>query len=133
MHHFCAKLSFLRPILIPSFLFFPERLHCCCYIYFHCSYLYNFYNCLEPCALNAEFQHLIPRFNQTSLLCRLHSKRGIGGEKRPKDRVKTGWLYGFLSYLQTDQMNGKRLITSFSSHGNRTKKVLGLVIKAWWT
>jgi len=42
-------------VLTPSFLF-PERLHCCC-IYFHCSYLYNYYNYLEPCALNADFQH----------------------------------------------------------------------------
>jgi hypothetical protein len=27
----------------------------CCCIYFHCSYLYNYYNYLEPCAWNAEF------------------------------------------------------------------------------
>jgi hypothetical protein len=31
---------------------------------------------LEPCALNAEFQHFIPRFNKTSSL-----KEGIGGWK----------------------------------------------------
>ncbi len=36
----------------------------------------TFYNYLEPCALNAEFRHFIPRFNKTSLLCRPHSKRG---------------------------------------------------------
>ncbi len=30
---------------------------------------------LEPCALNAEFQHFIPRFNKISLLCGPHSKR----------------------------------------------------------
>jgi len=54
---------------------FPERLHGC-YIYFHCSYMCNFYNYLEPCALNAEFEHFIPRFNKTSFLCRSHSKRG---------------------------------------------------------
>ncbi len=34
------------------------------YIYFHCSDLYNYYNCLEPCVLNAQFQHFIPRFNR---------------------------------------------------------------------
>jgi hypothetical protein len=34
---FGGKLSF-----IPSLLF-PERLHCC-NIYFHCSYMYNYYN-----------------------------------------------------------------------------------------
>ncbi len=51
MHHFCGKLSFFVRFWFPL-SFFPERLHCC-YIYFHCSYLYNFYNCLDPCALNA--------------------------------------------------------------------------------
>jgi len=30
---------------------------------------------LEPCALNAEFQHFIPIFNKISLLCGPHSKR----------------------------------------------------------
>jgi hypothetical protein len=35
---------------------------------------------LEPCALNAEFQHFIPRFNKISLLCR-PLKEGIGGER----------------------------------------------------
>jgi hypothetical protein len=34
---------------------------------------------LEPCALNAEFQHFIPRFNKISLLCRPLKER-IGGE-----------------------------------------------------
>jgi len=34
---------------------------------------------LEPCALNAEFQHFILRFNKFSLLCRL--KDGIEGER----------------------------------------------------
>jgi hypothetical protein len=61
-----------------------------CYIYFHCFYMYNYYNYFEPHALNAEFQHFIPRFNKTSLLCGPHSKRGYGGEKSPKDSVKTG-------------------------------------------
>jgi hypothetical protein len=43
---------------------------------------------LEPCALNAEFQHVISRFNEVSLLCGPHSKKeGIGGERRPKERV----------------------------------------------
>jgi hypothetical protein len=31
---------------------------------------------LESCALNAEFQHFILRFNKISLLCRYHWKRG---------------------------------------------------------
>ncbi len=49
---------------------------------------------LEPCALNGEFQHFILRSSQMSSLCRLSLKQGIGGERRPKDRVKTGLLYG---------------------------------------
>ncbi len=71
-----------HPVLTPCFLF-PERLHSC-YIYFHCSYMYNYYSQLEPCALNAEFQHFIPRFNKTSLLCGTHSKRGQGVKRGPK-------------------------------------------------
>jgi hypothetical protein len=31
---------------------------------------------LEPCAVNAEFQHFILRFNKMSLLCGYHWKRG---------------------------------------------------------
>jgi hypothetical protein len=30
--NFGAKMSFIL-----SFFLFPERLHCCCYVYFHCS------------------------------------------------------------------------------------------------
>jgi len=32
--------------------------------------------CLEPCALNAEYQHFILRFIKMSLLCGYHWKRG---------------------------------------------------------
>jgi len=46
---------------------------------------------LEPCALNAEYQHFILRFVKMSLLCGYHLKEGIMGERRPKDRVKR-WL-----------------------------------------
>jgi hypothetical protein len=59
------------PFLVLNSFLFPERLHCD-YIYFHWSYLYNYYNYLEPCALNAEFQHFIPRFNKISLLWEPH-------------------------------------------------------------
>ncbi len=44
---------------------------------------------LKPCALNAEFQHFMLRFNKISFLCRYHWK---GGERV----VKTGWLYGYI-------------------------------------
>jgi hypothetical protein len=73
MHHFLCQIEF-HAVLTQSFLFL-KRLHWC-YIYFHCSYTYDYYNYLEPCALNAEFQHFIARFNQTFLLCGPHSKRG---------------------------------------------------------
>jgi hypothetical protein len=37
----------------------------------------------------AEFEDFIPRFTKISLPCRAHSYKGegIGGERRPKDRV----------------------------------------------
>jgi hypothetical protein len=47
---------------------------------------------LEPCALNAEFQHCIPRFNKISLLCG-NLKEGIGGESRGYRGWNKGWLY----------------------------------------
>ncbi len=67
--------------------FFPERLHCC-YIDFHCSYLYNYYNssrtlCIKcrDSAFRTEFQHFIlrfPYFTDTT-------KRG--GERQGQDTV----------------------------------------------
>jgi hypothetical protein len=39
---------------------------------------------LKPCALNAEFQHFIRRFNQNSLLCGYDWKRGLGVKGGPK-------------------------------------------------
>jgi len=69
--------------------FLRERLHSS-YIYFHCSYLYM---CtiitLEPCALDAEFQHFIPRFNKISLILWIPLKEGFGVKGGPK----TGWLF----------------------------------------
>ncbi len=35
-----------------------------------------YYNYVKPCVLNVEFEPFIPKFNKTSLLCGLHSKRG---------------------------------------------------------
>jgi hypothetical protein len=40
----------------------------------------------EPCALNADFQHFIPKFNKISLLYG-YPKRRVWGERRPKDKV----------------------------------------------
>jgi hypothetical protein len=39
---------------------------------------------LEPYALNAEFQHFIPRFNKIYLLSRYPWKRGLGVKGDPK-------------------------------------------------
>ncbi len=60
------------------FFFFPEHLHYC-YIDFHCSYLYNYYNSSQTLCIKCwdlafciEFQHFILRFNKISLLCGYH-------------------------------------------------------------
>jgi len=61
------------------------------------AYIFSALNCtttiisLGPRALSAEFQHFILRFNKMSLLC---GYQRTGGERRPKDRVKTGLFYG---------------------------------------
>jgi len=58
--------------------FFPERLHCC-YIDFHCSYLYSYCNssrtlCIKcwDSAFHTEFQHFIERLNKIFLLYGYH-------------------------------------------------------------
>jgi hypothetical protein len=78
-----------------SFLF-PERLHCC-YIDFHRSYLYSYYNssrtlCIKcwDSAFRTEFQHFILRFPYFADT----TKRGVRG-------WKTGWIFGFL-YWERD-------------------------------
>jgi hypothetical protein len=66
--NFCGKLSFI--LFFTSSFIFPERLHCLLHI---CSLLLRiqlYYNYLEPCALNDEFQHFIPRFDKSSSLCK---------------------------------------------------------------
>ncbi len=67
--------------------FFPERLHCC-YIDFHCSYLYSYYNssrtlCIKcwDSAFRTEIKHFIPRFNKISLLDCDTTKRRVRGWK----------------------------------------------------
>jgi hypothetical protein len=53
-----------------------ERLHCC-YIYICTAPTCTIsIITLKPCALNAEFQHFIPRFNKISILCGYRWKRG---------------------------------------------------------
>jgi hypothetical protein len=48
--------------------------------------MYNYYNYLEPCSLNAAFQHFIPRFDKKKLPY-FADLTQIGDEKRPKDRM----------------------------------------------
>jgi hypothetical protein len=57
---------------IPSFLFL-ERLHstAATYIFTAPTYTTTIIT-LEPCALNAKFQHFILRLNKISLLCEYH-------------------------------------------------------------
>jgi hypothetical protein len=77
-----------KPSFILSFPF-PERLHYCCYIYFHypstCTIILS---TLKPCASVAWFQHFILRFNKISLY---DWKKGYG--------VKAGPKTGCFSYL----------------------------------
>ncbi len=108
---YLAKLSFILFWPRLSF-FFPECLHCCCYIYFHCSYTYNYYNYMEPCALNAEFHHFIPRFNQTSLLCRISlTQRGDWGWKEAQRRqgcyiyFHCSYTYNYYNYMEPCALN----------------------------
>jgi hypothetical protein len=71
-------ISILPTIKMVHKFFFPESLHCC-YIDFHCSYLYSYYNssrilCIKcwDSAFRTEFQHFILRFNKISLLYRYY-------------------------------------------------------------
>jgi hypothetical protein len=83
---------------------FPERLHRCC-IYFHCSSVYTaIIITLEPCTLNAEFQHFIPRFNKISLLYRYRWKRGWGWKEARRqgdfrDNSTREWNFEFFFLL----------------------------------
>jgi len=56
---------------------FRERLHCCS-IYFHCPSCTITIIRLEPCALNAQFQHFILRFDRNFLTLWIPLKEGIG-------------------------------------------------------
>ncbi len=83
---FCGKLSFI--VFWPPLSFFLSASTATTYIFIAPSCTTTIIT-LEPCALHAEFQHFIPRFNKISLVCKPHSKRGIGVKGGPK----TGWLY----------------------------------------
>jgi len=64
------------------------------------TYIFTAPNCttaiisLEPCALNAEYRHFILRFTKNVFTLLMPLKEGMEGERKPKDRVKTGLLYG---------------------------------------
>jgi hypothetical protein len=49
---------------------------------YHAMYNYYYIIISNLCALNAQFQHFIPRFDKTSLLCRPLTQRGARGVKR---------------------------------------------------
>jgi len=68
---------------------------------------------LEPWALNAEFQHLILRFNKISLPFITLFIPVKWGESRPKDRV-TSWIT-LISKKPMEQFNVVRLLTSATS------------------
>jgi len=72
----CKQLSFIPSL--PFFLSASTAATTYIYIYIFSLLLHVGLRqiTLEPCALNAEFQHFILRFNKISLLCRYHWKRG---------------------------------------------------------
>jgi hypothetical protein len=78
--NFDGKLSFILSFLFPEFISAA-------------TYIFTAPTCtttivtLEPCALNAEFQHFLLRFNKNFLTLRISLKEGTKGETRPKDRV----------------------------------------------
>ncbi len=50
---------------------------------------------LEPCALNADFQHFIPRFNKISYFMDTPERR-VWDERRPKDRLSLQIILVFI-------------------------------------
>jgi hypothetical protein len=54
---------------------------------------------LETCASTVKFQRFIPRFNKKFLTLHTSFKEGIGAKGGPKTRVKTGWVYGKLWWI----------------------------------
>jgi hypothetical protein len=71
---------------------------------------------LKPCALNAEIQHFVLRFNKISLLYGYQLKEGLGGERRPKDRVKTADMstlhqISFIYLSQSENSPPKKTLT----------------------
>jgi hypothetical protein len=59
------------------------------------TYIFTAPNCtttiisLEPCALNAEYQHFIVRFIKISFTLQIPLKEGIGGERTPHTSQKS--------------------------------------------
>jgi hypothetical protein len=53
---------------------------------------------LEPCALNAKFQHFILRFNKISLVRRYHWKTGYGVKTGPKTGRQGDFLDNCIVY-----------------------------------
>jgi hypothetical protein len=86
---FCGKPSFIQ-FFWPPLSFFPWAPPVLLYIYFHCSYLYNYYNYFRTLVHEMmSFSSSYPDLIKISLLCGPHLKRGVffGAERRPKERV----------------------------------------------
>jgi hypothetical protein len=105
-------------LMVPEFhlsFFFPERLHCC-YIDFHCSYLYSYYNssrtlCIKcwDSAFRTEFQHFILRFSKIFLLIHMDTtKRGVRGwkEAQRQDEHRVNLRISLIT-LQNSQILGR--------------------------
>jgi hypothetical protein len=58
---------------------------------------------LEPCALNADFQHFIPRLSKISLLYGYTIERKVWNERRPTDKVTLQINFSIYSYTYTSK------------------------------
>jgi hypothetical protein len=108
--------------------FFPEHLHCC-YIDFHCSYLYNYYNssptlCIIKCWDWFSISHWVSGISYWDLIkfpyfCEYHLKEGLGGERQGEDRVTlpTSLLSIFIDKLVTSIINSLGHWWNFNNKG----------------
>jgi hypothetical protein len=91
----------------------------CCYIYFHCSYMYTYYNysqsmCIKLQNFNVSYPDLM-QFHYIMNTIHLTLKEGFGGERRPEDRVPlwiSVWAHVFQLFrlFYKNYVLGKRVI-----------------------
>jgi hypothetical protein len=83
---------------------------------------------VEPCALDAEFQYFILRFNKNFLTLGRPLKERIRGESRGDTGWKRGWLYGWIYYIVTLLIR-KKITFDTKLHETRVIPILC----PWWS